>query len=59
MSCMQVAVLCDEATSLLMPLVEQIKKRKLLKDEKKNHGAVDESSSEQQFHKSDMITFVV
>ena len=30
--------------------------RKEMKDE---NGAVDESSSEQQFHKSDMITLVV
>ena len=35
------------------------RKRKILKDEKKHHGAVDESSSEQQFHKLDAITFVV
>ena len=31
----------------------------MLKDEKKHHGTVDESSSEQQFHKSNVITFVV
>ena len=30
-----------------------------MKDEKKHHGIVDVSSLEQQFHKSDMITFVV
>ena len=35
------------------------KKRKIVKDEKKFHGAVDESSLEQQFHKLDAITFVV
>ena len=29
------------------------------KDEKEHHGAVDESSSNQQFRKSDVITFVV
>ena len=30
-----------------------------MKDEKKRHGAVDESSSEQQFRKLDAITFVL
>ena len=37
------------------------KKRKIVKDEneKKLHGAVDEPSSEQQFRKLDVITFVV
>ena len=35
------------------------KKRKIVKDEKKFHGTVDESSSEQQFCKLDAITFVV
>ena len=35
------------------------KKRKIGKDEKKLHGTVDESSSEQQFCKLDPITFVV
>ena len=37
------------------------RKRKILKDEKKHHDAVDESSSEseQQFRKSDAITFVL
>ena len=30
-----------------------------MKDEKEHHGAVVEPSSEQQFHKSDAITFVV
>ena len=34
-------------------------KRKILKDEKKHHGAVDESSLEKQFCKLDAITFVV
>ena len=38
---------------------EYRKKRKIVKDEKKLHGAVNESSSEQQFRKSNMITFVV
>ena len=33
--------------------------RKIVKDEKKLHGAVDQSSSEQQFRKSNAITFVV
>ena len=33
------------------------KKRKIVKDEKKLHGAVDKSSSEQHFHKLDTITF--
>ena len=31
-------------------------KSKILKDEMKHHGRVDESSSEQQFRKSDVIT---
>ena len=35
------------------------KKRKIVKDEKKLRGALDKSSSEQHFRKSDMITFVV
>ena len=37
------------------------KKRKIVKDdsEKKLHGAMDESSPEQQFCKSDAITFAV
>ena len=35
------------------------KKRKIVKDKKKLHGAVDESSLEQQFRKLDAITFVV
>ena len=35
------------------------KKRKTVKDEKKLHGAVDKSLSEQHFRKLDMITFVV
>ena len=33
--------------------------RKIVKDEKKLHGAVDESSLELQFRKLDAITFVV
>ena len=35
------------------------KKRKIVKDEKKLHGTVDKSSSEQHFRKLDTITFVV
>ena len=31
----------------------------VMKDEKKHHGGVDESLSEQQFHKLDKITVVV
>ena len=34
-------------------------KRKIVKDEKELHGAVDKSSSEQHFRKSDTNTFVV
>ena len=30
-----------------------------MKNEKKHHGGVDESLSEQQFRKSDTITFVI
>ena len=40
-------------------LKETERKRNILEDEKKLHGTVDESLSEQQFHKSDAITFVV
>ena len=55
MSHVQAAVLCDKsATFRLLG-----RKRKILKDKKKHHGAVDESSSEQLFRKSDAITFVV
>ena len=35
------------------------KRKKTVKDEKKLHGTVDKSSSEQHFRKLDMITFVV
>ena len=31
----------------------------VIKDKRKHHGAVDKRSLEQQFHKSDGITFVV
>ena len=34
-------------------------KSQLVKDKRKHHGAVGKHSSEQQFRKSDMITFVV
>ena len=53
------AVLRDKSTSLSTPFAFLKYKRKILKDEKKHHGTVDESSSEQQFCKSDVITFVV
>ena len=53
MSCVQV-LLCDESTSLLTPALVSFRvfnsrerKRKILKDEKKHHSTVDESSSEQ------------
>ena len=54
-SYMQVAVLCDKGTSPLIPSsvifvpfkeTHAERKRKILKDEKKHHGAVDKSSSE-------------
>ena len=35
------------------------RKRKMLKDEKKHHSAMDESSSEQLFCKLGAVTFVV
>ena len=38
---------------------EYRKKRKIVKDEKKLHGTVDKSSSEQQFSKSDTIVFIM
>ena len=41
------------------PYRNKERKRKILKDEKKHHGAVYESSSEQQFRKSDTITWIV
>ena len=34
------------------------RKKKIVKDEKKHQGAVDESSVEQQFRESDTISFV-
>ena len=42
-------------------LFNRIKKEKvrLLKDEKKRQGTMDEYSLKQQFHKSDAIAFVV
>ena len=59
MSHLQAAVLCDEAVSSSTPFAFwEEKGRYVLKDEKK-YGAVDESISEQQFCKSDAITFVV
>ena len=61
MSRVQSAVLCDKGASSLTPFMifsRNSEKRKILKDEK-YHGIVDKSSSEQQFHKSDAITFVV
>ena len=45
-----------EFCTLLRNIEEQ---GRLLKDEKKLDSAVDEPSSEQRFHKSDVITFVV
>ena len=66
MSHVQAAVLCDEGASSSTPSVmtfrllkEQGKKKEDTEDEKKYHGAVDESLSEQQFCKSDAITSVV
>ena len=65
MSHVQNAVMCDEnASSSMTPFMifqgtEKEKGRYVLKDEKKHHSAVDESSSEQQFCKSDAITFIV
>ena len=47
--CLGVATLVDALIKIIM----------LLKDEKKYHGAVDKLSSEQQFRKSNTITFIV
>ena len=66
MSHVQAAVLCDEDASSSIPVLVSFhpfnstekEKEDILKDEKKHYGTVDESSSEQQFHKSDVITFV-
>ena len=46
--------ICDSFTFL-----KEHRKSKILEDEEKHHGAVDESSLEQQFRKLDAITFVV
>ena len=55
--------LCEEGASSSTPALVNTflmaQREKILKDEKKHHGVVDESSSEQQFCKSDVITFVV
>ena len=63
MSCVQGDVLCDKGANSSTPAFVSFclkeMKRKILKDEKKHHGTVDESSPEQQFCKSDVITFVV
>ena len=60
MSHVQAVVLCDEAASSSRPfMIFQGTEKEKEDTEKKHHGAVDESSSEQQFHKLDMITFVV
>ena len=40
-------------------LMDTERKRKIVKDEKKLHDAVDKSLSEQQFRKLNVITFVV
>ena len=63
MSHVQAAILCDIYNKLLtrrfeifLPFSEYCREKE---DEKKHHGAVDQSSLEQQFHKSDVITFVV
>ena len=46
---------------IFFPFYVQTKRRKrmIVRDEKKHSGAVDESSAEQQFRKSDVISFVV
>ena len=63
MSRVQAAVLCDKGTSssTLFVTFQGTEKgtRKILKDEKKHHGTVDEFLSEQQFCKLYAITFVV
>ena len=67
MSCVQVAVLFDiinRGRNCIDIFFHDFQcntrgKRKIMKDEKKHLGAVDKSSSEQQFCKSDVITFVV
>ena len=43
----------------MLTIAKERKETYIVKDEKKLHGAIDESSSEQQFHKLDAITFVV
>ena len=57
-------LLCQKSVAILLVLVgltvgNQTGSQKILKDENKHYGAVDESSSEQQFRKSYTITFVV
>ena len=39
--------------------MQKYRKRRIVKDKNKLHGAVDKSSWEQHFRKSDVITFVV
>ena len=68
LSHVQADVLCDEInrrckfidTAVFRDCFAFLKEhKKTLEDEKKHHGAVDESLSEQQFCKLDAITFVV
>jgi len=66
---MQATVLCDVIKScdnLSTPfswishlLIKDWKRKKLIKDKRKDHGALDESPSEQQFHKIDTIIFLL
>jgi len=68
-SCVQATFLYDvirNCDNLLTPfsrvshlLIRDWKRRKLTKDERKDHGTVDEPSLESQFHKIDAITFLV
>ena len=60
MSRVQAAVLCEgKIIDTFCDFSTTEKEQGILKDEKKHHGTVDESSPEQQFCKSDAITFVV
>ena len=46
-------------TFVFLALFMVLEERRLVKDKRIKHGAVEKPSSEQRFHKSDAITFVV
>ena len=44
---------------VLNDIINITRERNTMKDKKKHHCAMNEPSSEQQFHKSDIIVFIV